>query len=42
MNWNLMSDYEQVYLWWDYCADNEEISFQEFDEMMREAFGDES
>ena len=36
--WNELSNQDQVYLWWEYNADvpeNEEISFQEFDEMMQ-------
>lgn len=39
MNWNELTDQEQIYTYWGYIDsldDGEEISFQEFDEMMRE------
>lgn len=36
MKWENLTDQEQVYLYWEYCAANEEdtISFSEFNEMM--------
>lgn len=35
--WEDLSDQEQVYLWWDYNAENPEnpVSFSTFDEMMK-------
>lgn len=36
--WEDLSDQEQIYLYWDYCAavpEDEQISFSEYDEMMR-------
>ena len=38
--WNELTNQEQIYLYWDYCAnipdcDEEPISFSEFDEMMQ-------
>lgn len=31
-----LSDEEQIFLYWEYCANNDnEISFSEFDEMMK-------
>lgn len=41
MKWNEMTDQEQVYLWWEFQAgqseDEEPITFEDFDEMMRGA-----
>lgn len=35
--WNQLTDQEQIYLYWEYCASNDDkkISFFEFDEMMQ-------
>ena len=38
MRWEDLENDSQVYLYWDYCAslpENESISFQEFNEMMK-------
>ena len=38
MEWKEMDYQTQIYLYWEYCAsisENEQISFQEFDEMMQ-------
>lgn len=33
--WEDLSDQEQVYLWWEYnAANDEDISFEEFNELM--------
>lgn len=37
-NWNELTDQEQIYMYWGYLENtDEEISFQEFDEIMRES-----
>ena len=37
MNWNELTDQKQIYMYWGYLENaDEEISFQEFDEIMRE------
>ena len=39
--WYNLSDQEQIYLYWEYNAslpENDQISFSEFDKMMRELF----
>lgn len=35
--WNQLTDEEQIYLYWEYCAanDDDEILFSDFDEMMQ-------
>ena len=38
MKWDQLDNQSQIYLYWDYCAatpETEQISFSEFDEMMR-------
>ena len=38
MKWQELTNQEQIYFYWDYCAtlpENEQISFLEFDEMMQ-------
>lgn len=37
-NWNELTNQEQIYLYWEYCAatpETEQISFSEYDEMMQ-------
>lgn len=39
MNWNELTDQEQIYMYWNYVDsldEDENISFQDFDAMMRE------
>lgn len=36
-----MTDYEQVMLWWEYnAANNEDIDFTEFDRIMRDSLNE--
>lgn len=38
INWDELNSFEQVYLYWEYQANSDEdetMSFEEFDEMMR-------
>lgn len=43
MNWDNMSDMEQVYLYWEFCATNdytgELLTFTDFDYYMRDIEG---
>lgn len=39
MKWTEFDDQTQVYMWWEYNSmvpETDQISFQEYDEMMRE------